>query len=115
MEDRNLFPTLLERLKDTSEMSFDEAILLGETLAQLKPKLAKQEMEEWVRPKGLITLGSVRDHQQYAAVKALSLIPGKSNVDKIRKLREATGAELSNYCGKALYERRKLEISDEEF
>jgi hypothetical protein len=114
ISDRNLFPTLLERLKNTSEMSFDEAILLGETLAQLKPKRAKQEMEEWVRPKGLITLGSVRDHQQYAAVKALSLIPGKSNVDKIRKLREATGAELSQYCGRALYERRKLEISDEE-
>ena len=50
-------------------MSIKEAILLGETLAELKPKLAKQEMEDWVRPKGLITLGSVRDHQQYAAVK----------------------------------------------
>ncbi len=112
--DKNIFPTLLTRLKNTAEMSLNEAILLGETLAKLKPKLAKQEMEDWVRPKGLITLGSVRDHQQYAAVKALSLIPGKSNVEKIRKLREATGAELSDYCGKVLYQRRKLDISDEE-
>ena len=68
-KDKNIFPTLLTRLKNTTEMSIKEALLLGKP-GETQTQTRKNKNGGLGSSQGLITLGSVRDHQQYAAVKA---------------------------------------------
>ena len=108
LDDRYLYPTLLRKLQESTDMPFKEAERYGELLAKTKPEIAQEDLQDWTKPRALFSFGgSVRPHQQWAAVTAIGLLPGEENVERLRKLREEAGADLAEHCGKVLFKRRK--------
>ncbi|MBM74239.1 MAG: hypothetical protein CMK59_02460, partial [Proteobacteria bacterium] len=108
LNDHYLYPTLLRKLQESTEMPLKEAELYGELLAKTRPSIAQEDLQDWTKPRALFSFGgSVRPHQQWAAVTAIGMLPGDENVERLRKLREEAGSDLADHCGKILFKRRK--------